>query len=355
MVPVAAVLLAASGVGLFSLSAGPHPWFRLTGYIQSLDTKGLSASLPGPSKPNISAGIVAAPSSKPSPLNTNDLSASLPTPATANIDKDTITEPPVKTTPSAAKAPSPPTPAPAVANIDRATVAEPPAKTTPSATKVVSPPVPAPAVANTDRVTVAEPLAKIKPFQITAGPNETLHDICVRYLGIWDLKYLHEIQALNPDLTDLDHLQAGQKIWLPAPEPAPAAQPSSAQAHLNQTPGASSNPNVKPPAATAAAHNPAGGNRGAAESPHVAPRVAHAGLPGATAGAGSYGKVAPAGIPGVVKGTARLKMPVAPVPAEMLPKPAGSSNPAEQDTPNCGGVVEMPCPTLQTRPTSPPD
>ncbi len=179
----------------------------------------------------------------------------------------------------------------------------------------------------------------------------------MRYLGICDLKRLHEIQALNPNLTGLGHIQAGQKIWLPAPEPVPIAQPSSTQAHLIQTPGASSNANVKPSAATAAVRNPAGGDRGAAELPHVAGKVAHAGLPGATsaAGARSYGKVASAGIPSVVKRGAPAKMPVAPVPAAMLPKTADSSNPAEQDTPNCGGVVEMPCPTLQARPTSPPD
>jgi type II secretory pathway predicted ATPase ExeA len=357
MVPAAAVLLAALGIGVFSLSAGWQPWSHQTGYIQSLNTKFLSASGPQSSQPNISTRIVAAPSSKPSPLNTNDLFVAIPAPATAKIGKVTVAEPPAKTEPSATKVVSPPVPAPAVANIDRVTVAEPPVKTTPSATKVVSPPVPAPAVANIDRVTVAEPPAKIKRFQITAEPDETLQNICVRYLGICDLKRRHEIQALNPNLTDLDHIQAGQKIWLPAPEPAPIVQPSSAQAHLNQVPGASSNANVTPSATTAAIRNPAGGNRGAVESPHVAGKVANAGLPSATgtARAGSYGKVASAGIPGVVKATARVKIPVAPVPDGILPKSTESSNPAEQDTPNCGGTVEMPCPKLQIRPTPPPD
>ena len=58
--------------------------------------------------------------------------------------------------------------------------------------------------------------------------------------------------------------------------------------------------------ATAAVRNPGGGDRGAAELPHVAGKVANAGLPGATstARAGSYGKVASAGIPGVIKATA---------------------------------------------------
>jgi hypothetical protein len=177
----------------------------------------------------------------------------------------------------------------------------------------------------------------------------------VRYLGIWDLKRLHEIQALNPNLTNLDHIQAGQKLWLPAPEPAPIAQPSTAQAHLSPPPGASSNANVSPSAATAAVRNPAGGNRGAAESPRAAGKVANTGLPSVTTGGGSYGKVASAGIPGVVKETATPKIPVAPVPVEMIPKPTESSNPALQSTPNCGGPIEIPCPKLRTRPTSPPD
>ena len=138
---------------------------------------------------------------------------SIPAPGTAKIGKVTVAEHPTKTEPSATKALSPPIPAPALANIGRVTVAEPPAKTEPSATKVLSPPIPAPAVANIDRGTAAEPLAKIKRFQITAEPNETLQDICVRYLGIWDLKRLHQIQALNPDLTGLDHIQAGQKEY----------------------------------------------------------------------------------------------------------------------------------------------
>jgi len=357
MVPAAAVLLVSSGIGLFSLSAGWQPWSRLMGFIQSLDTRVLSASRSRSSKPNISTRIAAAPSSKPSPLNTNDLSASIPALATADIGNVTITVPLSKTTPWAAKAVPLPIPAPAPENRGGVTVAEPPAKAELSATKVVTLPIPAPDEANIDRVPVAEPIAKIKRFQITAEPNETLHDICVRYLGIWDLKRLHEIQALNPNLTDLDHIHAGQKIWLPAPEPAPIAQPSSAQPHPNQTPGATSNANVTPSAATASVRNPAGGKQGAAESPHVAGKVAHAGLPGANgkAGAGNYGKVAPAGIPEAVKGTRPPKIPVAPVPTEMLPKPTESTNPASQDTPNCGGVVEMPCPKLQTRPPSPND
>ena len=64
MVPAAAVLLAALGIGVFSLSGGWQPWSHQTGYIQSLNTKFLPASGPQSSKPNISTKIVAAPSSK---------------------------------------------------------------------------------------------------------------------------------------------------------------------------------------------------------------------------------------------------------------------------------------------------
>ena len=389
MLTAAAALLVASGIGLFSLSEGWRPWSRLTGYKQPVNTKDLSASRPPSTRPDISTSIVAAPSSQPSPLNTNELPASIPAPATTGIDKVAITElraetkpspakalspptpapvlanrgrvtvaePPSQTAPPAPRVLSPPTPAPALANRGRVTIAEPPSQTAPSAPRAVSPPTPAPALANRGSVTVAEPPAKTKLFQITAGPNQTLHEICVRYLGVCDQKRLHEIQALNPNLTGLDRLHSGQKIWLPAPEPAPMAQPSSAQAHLNPTPGVTSHASVTPSAATAAVRNPAGGIRTTAEPPQAADKVVHAGLPTVTGSAGgaSYGKVAPAPIPGVVKGTAAAKMPVAPVPAEMLPKTIESSNPAEQDTPNCGGVVEIPCPKLKTRPSSPLD
>jgi LysM repeat protein len=80
--------------------------------------------------------------------------------------------------------------------------------------------IPAPATANTGEVTVDERSSIAKQFQITVEPNQTLHEIALRYLGIWDQRSLYQIQALNPIVTDLDYIQAGQKIWLPAHEPA---------------------------------------------------------------------------------------------------------------------------------------
>jgi general secretion pathway protein A len=71
----------------------------------------------------------------------------------------------------------------------------------------------------------AEPTPGLIPVRVTIEANQTLHDIAVRYLGTWDLKRLHQIEALNPNLTNIDHIEANQKIWLPPPDSA-LAQPS---------------------------------------------------------------------------------------------------------------------------------
>jgi nucleoid-associated protein YgaU len=60
-----------------------------------------------------------------------------------------------------------------------------------------------------------EPVPDTKPIEITVEPDQKLQDISVQYLGGYDLHRLHQIQALNPKLTDPDHIEAGQKIWLP--------------------------------------------------------------------------------------------------------------------------------------------
>jgi len=383
-VPAAALLLVASGIGLLSLSAGWQPGARLTGYIQSLETKVQSASRTQSSEPDASRTDAEAPSEEASAQDMDDLTASTPAPATANIDGVTITglsanpstlgtgdvplsipslakaytadaaitEPTVKTKPSASRVRAS---APSLADGSGITVAEPAAKTSEMARKIVLLPITAPAPSNMNRAAVAEHAGKSKSFQITAEPNQTLHDICLRYLGVWDVKRLHEIQALNPNLTDLDHIEAGQKIRLPAPEPAPMGQPSTAPAHLNQTPGAGSSAGA---ASTPSAliRNPAASNHGAADSLNVVRSAASEGLPSISGAGevGSYGKVTPAGIPGLAKGTAPASMHVAPIPADMFPMPTSDKS-AEQDTPICGGVVDIPCPKLKTRPASPRD
>jgi hypothetical protein len=234
------------------------------------------------------------------------------------------------------------------------------------ASTVASPSIPAPAAVNTSKIPIAEPASKAKSFQITVEPHQTLREICVRYLGVWDLKRLHEIQALNPQLTDLDHLLVGQKIWLPAPEPAPLPQPSTPQANSSPAPGAGSNAKVTPTSSAPAIRNPGGGTRGstgtgsgASPGLNVKQRrnVAPAGLPTVTrtTRAGSYGKVTPAGIPDTVKGAIPAKTTVAPVPVDILPTPTLPRNPAGGSTPNCGGVNEIPCPTLRVRNPEDPD
>lgn len=62
-----------------------------------------------------------------------------------------------------------------------------------------------------------EPAANTEPIQITVELDQTLQDISVQYLGVYDLQRLHQIQALNPKLTDPNFILAGQKIWLPGP------------------------------------------------------------------------------------------------------------------------------------------
>jgi len=69
-----------------------------------------------------------------------------------------------------------------------------------------------------------EPVPDTKPIEITVEPDQKLQDISVQYLGGYNLYRLHQIQALNPKLTDPDHIEAGQKIWLPGPPPVSAAK-----------------------------------------------------------------------------------------------------------------------------------
>jgi type II secretory pathway predicted ATPase ExeA len=87
--------------------------------------------------------------------------------------------------------------------------------------KVVPAPVPAPVAPDTGETKTAELAQDIKKFEITVQPNQRLQDISVQYLGGFDLQRLHQIQALNPKLNDPDHIEAGQKIWLPGAPPMP--------------------------------------------------------------------------------------------------------------------------------------
>jgi type II secretory pathway predicted ATPase ExeA/cell division protein FtsN len=82
---------------------------------------------------------------------------------------------------------------------------------------------PAPAAPAPGAPTATEPASSTASFQVTVQPDQSLHDISVKYLGGWDSQRMHQIQALNPELTDPDHIDVGQKIWLPGPPPVQAA------------------------------------------------------------------------------------------------------------------------------------
>jgi general secretion pathway protein A len=120
---------------------------------------------------------------------------------------------------------------------------------------------PAPAAPAAGAAPATEPTPSTAPFEITVQPNQSLQDISVKYLGGWDLQRMHEILALNPKLTDPDHIEVGQKIWLPGPsqvpKPAAAAGQPAGPAH---EPLQAKAPNPKPstPAAKPAtpAHEP---------------------------------------------------------------------------------------------------
>jgi general secretion pathway protein A len=66
--------------------------------------------------------------------------------------------------------------------------------------------------------------ANTASFEVTVVPDQTLQDVCIQHLGNFDLQRLHQVEALNPRLTDPDHIVAGQKLWLPKPTVEPTAE-----------------------------------------------------------------------------------------------------------------------------------
>jgi general secretion pathway protein A len=94
----------------------------------------------------------------------------------------------------------------------------------------------APQSATTGEAVATEPAPNIVPFEVTVKPSQTLEDIAVHYLGGFDLQRLHQIQALNPKLTDPDHIEVGQKIWLPGPPREPVAPNATSIASARKLP-----------------------------------------------------------------------------------------------------------------------
>ena len=52
---------------------------------------------------------------------------------------------------------------------------------------------------------------------VAAGPQQTIKDLSLRYLGRFDSELSEKIRSLNPGLKDADHLEAGQLIRIPLP------------------------------------------------------------------------------------------------------------------------------------------
>lgn len=95
--------------------------------------------------------------------------------------------------------------------------------------KVLPAQVRVPTTADGGETIATESAPKSVPFAIRVEPNQRLEDISVQYLRGFDLQRLHQIQALNPKLTNPDHIEIGQTIWLPGPTPAMVAKDASLQ------------------------------------------------------------------------------------------------------------------------------
>lgn len=52
---------------------------------------------------------------------------------------------------------------------------------------------------------------------VAAQPQQSLQELCLRYVGRFDEELSRKIRSLNPDLKDPDHLEAGQLIQIPLP------------------------------------------------------------------------------------------------------------------------------------------
>lgn len=66
-------------------------------------------------------------------------------------------------------------------------------------------------------VSSAEPALNrpAEPIRITVQPHQTLQDITVQYFGAFTATHLRQIRALNPEIVDPNHIEAGQTIWIP--------------------------------------------------------------------------------------------------------------------------------------------
>jgi type II secretory pathway predicted ATPase ExeA/phage tail protein X len=81
----------------------------------------------------------------------------------------------------------------------------------------------------------------VNAITITVQPNQTLQQICMQYYGRYDESLLRQIRDLNPGITNLDHIEAGQELWLPAANGQPNINGSS-DTQSKTKPASSPNP-----------------------------------------------------------------------------------------------------------------
>jgi hypothetical protein len=71
---------------------------------------------------------------------------------------------------------------------------------------------------------------------VVAGPQQTIKDLSLRYVGYFDSDLSNKICSLNPDLKDPDRLEAGQLIRIPLPPGAMRKVNDTAEAARSSTP-----------------------------------------------------------------------------------------------------------------------
>lgn len=76
---------------------------------------------------------------------------------------------------------------------------------------------------------------------VMAGPQQTLKDLTLRYVGHFDDDLSKKIASLNPDLKDPDHLEAGELIRIPLPPGAMKKVNDTAEAAVPSKPEPSGN------------------------------------------------------------------------------------------------------------------
>ncbi len=94
----------------------------------------------------------------------------------------------------------------------------------------VVPPLVAAAPSSISVNRIPQPVASAGTVRVTAG--KTLYRICVERFGSCTPKRLQEIHELNPRLSNLDHIESGQRLRIPV-----VPQPSGATQNIVEQPG----------------------------------------------------------------------------------------------------------------------